>query len=155
ILSGSFALAEGASAFTESMSQAATFAGASAGEIEALHAAAFDANGALLGFNSTAKAGALAILTKESGSAKDAIAELTPSLTLAGLAGMDADQAATMLSRTLKEFRVGADGAQATVDKLALSQRLFHVGAGDMAGALRRVASGATLAGASMEDAMI
>ena len=64
-------------------------------------------------------------------------------------------QAAGLVNDTLGEFRLGAEAAAPLVDKLALLMRSFGLRATELEPALRGVATGASLTGASLDDTLI
>jgi TP901 family phage tail tape measure protein len=155
VLHESFALAKGAAPFVDALLGAAGATHASAAEFELLRLAAYDSSNMLKSFDATQSAKALTMLGKEGASARDAITELGPALTYAKLAGFGAEEGAKGFSRMLKQFGLGADQATTAINKFGLVTREMHVPADELAGALRKMALGGEMGGASFDDALM
>lgn len=157
IVGGAFALAEQADAFVNALDQAGAAANASAGEMEMLRGVAIAA--ALKGTGTSAEGAAEALreLVQEGFNARDAAAALGPTLSLVsiGFGQISRAQAAGLVNDTLGEFRLGAEQAGPLVDKLALAMRSFGLRATELEPALRGVATGVALTGASLDDTLI
>ena len=157
VVGGAFALAEQGNQFLEMLGQAGALANASADEMERLRTAAL--NVALKGTGTSAAGAAetLRELVQEGYNADDAIKALVPTLTLVslGFGQISRAQAAGLVNDTLGEFRLGAEAAAPLVDKLALMMRVFGLRATELEPALRGVATGASLTGASLDDTLI
>jgi TP901 family phage tail tape measure protein len=157
VVGGAFALANEGSQFVEMLAQAGALANATAGEMERLRTAAL--NVALQGTGTSAAGAAetLRELVAEGYNANDAIQALVPTLNLValGMGQISRAQGAELVKDTLGEFRLGAEAAAPLVDKLALSMRMFGIRATELDPALRGVATGASLTGASLDDTLI
>jgi TP901 family phage tail tape measure protein len=155
IVGGAFALADKAGNFERALAEAGAAAGAGAREMEALRNAALDAGLAMTGFSAEEAAKTLSRLTREGLSARDAMAELVPSLTLATITGRSAEEAAGFLSDAVDTFHLSAADAGRVVDQLAVGMRTFGFMANELEPALKGIATGVQLTGASFEDAFI
>jgi TP901 family phage tail tape measure protein len=155
IIGTAAALAVQAGQFEAAIAAAGARSGASAEEMERLHAAAFDASVTLAGFSAEQAALTLKQLAEEGNDATASIALLHPSLTLATITGRSAADAAGFLSDTLGLFNLESGDAALTVDKMAVAMRRFGIESGELQPALFGVASAARLAGASMDDMLL
>ena len=157
IVGGAFELAEQGDKFIGKLEQAGAIANATAEEMQHLRAAAV--NVALKGTGTTAEGAAEALreLVQEGFNANDAIKALGPTLNLVGVSfgQISRAQAAGLVNDTLREFKMRADEAGPLVDKLALAMRSFGIRATELEPALRGVATGASLTGASLDDTLI
>jgi hypothetical protein len=157
IVGGAFALAEQGNQFLNMLEQAGALAHASAAQMEQLRTAALDV--ALKGTGTSAEGAAetLRELVMEGYGVNDAIKTLVPTLTLValGLGQISRAQAAGLVNDTLGEFRLEADAAAPLVDKLAMMMQVFGLRATELEPALRGVATGASLTGASLDDTLI
>ncbi len=157
IVGGAFELAEQGDKFIGALEQAGAAANASAEEMEHLREAALGV--ALKGTGTSAEGAAEALreLVQEGFSANDAATALGPTLSLVavGFGQISRAQAAGLVNDTLREFRLGAEQAGPLVDKLALAMRSFGIRAAELEPALRGVATGASLTGASLDDTLI
>ncbi|HEX7839679.1 MAG TPA: phage tail tape measure protein [Kofleriaceae bacterium] len=157
VIGGAFGLAEQGDQFLAMLDQAGALANASAQEMERLRAAALDVALKGTGTSAAEAAEALRELVQEGYNADDAIKALGPTLTLValGFGQISRAQAAGLVNDTLGEFRLGAEAAAPLVDKLALLMRVFGIRATELEPALRGVATGASLTGASLDDTLI
>ncbi len=157
VIGGAFGLAEQGDQFLEMLDQAGALANASAQEMERLRAAALDVALKGTGTSAAGAAEGLRELVQEGYNADDAIKALGPTLTLValGFGQISRAQAAGLVNDTLGEFRLGAEEAAPLVDKLALLMRVFGIRATELEPALRGVATGASLTGASLDDTLI
>ena len=125
--------------------------------MELLRSAALDA--ALKGTGSSAEIAAetLRELALEGYNARQSVSALDDTLRLVSISfgQLSSSQAAKLINDTLDEFRLGVEQAGPLVDKLAFSMQTFGIRAGDLQAALRGVATGASLSGASMDDTLI
>lgn len=157
IVGGAFALAEQADAFVNALEQAGAAASASAGEMEMLRGVALEA--ALKGTGTSAEGAAEALreLVLEGLNARDAAAALGPTLSLVSvsLGQLSRGQAAALINDTLGEFRLRIEDAGPVVDKFALAMRSLGFRAHELEPALKTVASGVSLTGASLDDTLI
>lgn len=157
VVGGALALAEQADAFVNALEQAGAAANATSGEMEMLRGVALSA--ALKGTGTSAEGAAEALreLVQEGFNARDAAAALGPTLSLVsiGFGQISRAQAAGLVNDTLGEFRLGAEQAGPLVDKLALSMRSFGLRASELEPALKGVATGVSLTGASLDDTLI
>lgn len=157
VIGGAFGLAEQGDQFLAMLDQAGALANASAEEMERLRAAAVDVALKGTGTSAAEAAEALRELVQEGYNVDDSIRALGPTLTLValGFGQISRAQAAGLVNDTLGEFRLGAEAAAPLVDKLALLMRVFGIRATELEPALRGVATGASLTGASLDDTLI
>lgn len=157
IVGGAFELAEQGDKFAGALEQAGAAANASAEEMERLRDAALAVALKGTGVSASDAAEALRELVLEGFNANDAAKALGPTLNLVaiGFGQISRAQAAGLVNDTLREFRLGAEEAGPLVDKLALAMRQFGVRASELEPALRGVATGASLTGASLDDTLI
>lgn len=157
IVGGAFELAEQGDKFIGAIEQAGAAANASAEEMEHLREAALGVALKGTGVSASDAAEALRELVQEGFNANDAAKALGPTLTLVGIGfgQISRAQAAGLVNDTLREFRLGAEQAGPLVDKLALAMRQFGIRASELEPALRGVATGASLTGASLDDTLI
>jgi len=157
VVGGAFALAEQADAFVSALEQAGAAANATSTEMELLRSVAVQA--ALKGTGTSAEGAAEALreLVQEGFNARDAAAALGPTLSLVsiGFGQISRAQAAGLVNDTLGEFRMNIEQAGPLVDKLALSMRSFGLRASELEPALKGVATGVSLTGASLDDTLI
>lgn len=155
IAGSALGLADRAGKFEQALAAAGAAAGSTAAEAELLRSAALDAGLAMTGFSAEDAARTLARLTREGLSARDAMAELGPSLLLASITERSAEEAAGFLSDALDAFHLRAGDAGRIVDQLAAGMRTFGFTATELEPALKGVATGVQLTGASFEDAFL
>jgi len=155
IIGTAAALAVQAGQFEAAIAAAGARSGASAEEMDRLHAAAFDASVTMAGFSAEEAALTLRQLAEEGNDAAASMALLHPSLTLATITGRSAADAAGFLSDTLGLFNLESGDAALTVDKMAVAMRRFGIESGELQPAIFGVASAARLAGASMDDMLL
>jgi TP901 family phage tail tape measure protein len=157
IVGGAFELAEQGDRFAGAIEQAGAAANASAEEMEHLREAALGIALKGTGESASDAAEGLRELVQEGFNAEDAAKALGPTLNLVaiGFGQISRSQAAGLVNDTLREFRLGAEEAGPLVDKLALAMRSFGIRASELEPALRGVATGASLTGASLDDTLI
>ncbi|HVW29218.1 MAG TPA: phage tail tape measure protein [Polyangiaceae bacterium] len=155
IIGTAAALAVQAGQFEAAIAAAGARSGATAEEMDRLHAAAFDVRVTLAGFSAEEAALTLKQLAEGGNDAAKSIVLLHPSLTLATVTGRSAAEAAGFLSDTLGLFNIDADDAALTVDKMAVAMRRFGISSSELQPAVVGVASAARLAGASMDDMLL
>jgi TP901 family phage tail tape measure protein len=155
ILGTAAALAVQAGQFEAAIAAAGARSGASAEEMERLRAAAFEASVTMAGFSAEEAALTLRQLAEEGNDAAASLALLHPSLTLATITGRSASDAAGFLSDTLGLFNLEAGDALATVDKMTVAMRRFGIESAELEPAIQGVATGARLAGASIDDMLL
>ena len=152
-----FELAQGADRFQNALEQAGAVARASEQELAKLREAALDVGLKGAGDSATEAAEALRQLAEKGLAANEAAQALAPSLLLVDLSmgRMTREQSAGLLVDTLHQFHLGAAQAGQTVDQLAVAMRTFGIRAHELEPALRGVASGVALTGASFDDTLI
>lgn len=155
IIGTAAALAVQAGQFEGAIAAAGARAGASAEEMDRLHDAAFDVRVTLAGFSAEEAALTLKQLAEEGNDAAASMALLHPALALATITGRPAAEAAGFLSDTLGLFNLEAGDASLTVDKMAVAMRRFGIESAELEPAIKGVATGARLAGASIDDMLL
>jgi len=156
-LGGLFKMAEKAAEFSDTIEHAGLRTGMTEHQMEKMRDVALDA--ALKGTAVSAlEAGeTMETFTKWGLNANDAMTALQPALALASVSfgKLSKPEAAKTLAMLMRQFKIGADEAGITVDKMTVGMQAFKVPVEEIPELLRGVGLGAQAAKASFDDTLI
>jgi TP901 family phage tail tape measure protein len=155
IIGTAAALAVQAAQFEDAIARAGARAGLAADEMDRFHDAAFEVTATIRGFSAEEAARTLQTLAEEGFNAADSLALLRPTLLLANATGMEAAATAGFFTDVLSAFNISAADAGGAADKMAFAMRRFGIASNELQPLLFGVARGASLAGASFDDALL
>jgi TP901 family phage tail tape measure protein len=145
-----------ANEFSDALAALRAISGATAAQMEQLRRASLDA-GIATQFSPTEAANALGDLASAGFNVNESMTVLLPTLDLAAasLGQLSPSDAAGLASQALKAFKLSADQAAPTVDKLVNTMNLFAVQARDLPLGLANSVRGASALGQSLDETLI
>lgn len=145
-----------ANQFSDALAGLRAISGATAAQMEQLRRASLDA-GIATQFSPTEAANALGDLASAGFNVHESMTVLLPTLDLAAasLGQLSPSEAAGLASQALKAFKLSADQAAPTVDKLVNTMNLFAVQARDLPLGLANSVRGASALGQSLDETLI
>jgi TP901 family phage tail tape measure protein len=129
--------------------------GASADELRRLQGLAGSRTVAEMGVTANEAAAAMGQLARETNNAADAEKFLIPALKFSKMTQQDSIAGSAQLTDLMSIFSLKADDAAGVTDKLAWGMKQFNLVGSEVFDIFRGAASGANLAGQSMEDTML